>query len=161
MTRFAATATIALTIVAVLGMVLWTPVTAVQVTDENGNTIACVRTAPGDPVVLTFTHSMYGGDVTEIWTVGDGGLDRVRILTDNAASAEYYAWDGQVERAGQRFEVVTQPLHEPALLVRVDQIGRHRLTIGDRNIDLMAMVDTTAQVRIEPGQQPFWRGRAC
>lgn len=161
MTRQATIAICTMVIVVVTGMLLTTSVTAVRLVQEDGTILVCERTAPDDRVILTFTHSMYGGDVTEIWTTTEHGLDRQQMLTDNAAAAEYYAWDGRVERSGDRFLVVTQPLHEDVLVVRVDQIGRHRLTIGDEAFDLAAMVGSTAQVSIEPVSASLWQGSPC
>lgn len=162
MTRTATTAALLLAVVAIVSMGLTTSVTAVRVVrTEDRSVVACHRVAPGTRVDLTFTHSMYGGDVTESWRVAGDLLERVDILTDNAAAAEYYAWDGRVEHAGDRFRVVTAPLQEPALVVRVDRIGQHRLMIGEETLDLVSIIDGSAQVRIEPVSAPAWQGAPC
>jgi hypothetical protein len=162
MTRSATTTALLLVVVAIVSMVLTTSGTAVRVVrGDDGSVLVCQRVAPGTRVDLTFTHSMYGGDVTEAWSVSGDSLERVSILTDNAAAAEYYAWDSQVERSGDRFRVVTTPLQEPALVVRVDQIGQHRLMIENEIHDLWTTIGGTAQVRIEPVSAPAWRGIPC
>jgi hypothetical protein len=162
MTRSATTAALLLVVVAVVSLVLTTSATGVRVVrTDDGSILACHRVAPGTRVDLTFTHSMYGGDVTESWRVSGNSLERVGMFTDNAAAAEYYAWDGQVERAGDRFLVVTTPLQEPVLVVRIDQIGQHRLMIGDEAHDLSTTIGGSAQVRIEPVSAPAWRGIPC
>jgi hypothetical protein len=59
------------------------------------------------------------------------------------------------------FLVVTTPLQEPALVVRVDQIGQHRLMIEDEAHDLSTTIGGSAQVRIEPVSAPAWQGIPC
>jgi len=154
------TAIALLAVMSVAGL-LAQPSLAVRVTTGDGQRLACNRVAPGTEVILAFTHSMYGGDVTETWQVERSGLHRVSMVTDNAAAAEYYAWDGRIVRQGDRFEVTTDPLAIEQLVVRVDQIGRHRLTIGNHDLTLAAMVDESAQVRIDVLSGPALLGDPC
>ncbi len=117
------------------------PVTVVTMTTDEDSVLACRRMAPGATVTLAFTHSMYGGEVRETWRVDGSMLERVRIETDNAAAAEYYAFDGRVEWTESGFEVIVSPLTVEALPVRVDQIGQHRLRFGADEVSLSDRVD--------------------
>lgn len=160
MRRSFITAIVVLAVVMTGGMLL-TPVATVQLVTGDGEVLACQRVSPGTAVTLRFTHSMYGGDVTETWLADGDMLRRQSIVTDNAAAAEYYAWDGRVERHGDRFEVLAGPLSVAAIAVRVDQIGRHRISIGTTTHDLAAMVDGSAQVWIEPATALLVTGPPC
>ncbi len=131
----------ALVLAVALAGLLLQPVAVVRVTTADGDPIACRRVAAGAPVTLVFTHSMYGGEVRETWRVDGDALARVRIETDNAAAAEYYATDGAVERAGNGFVVVTPPLRLGELPFRIDEIGNHRLRVGDEEVALAELVD--------------------
>jgi hypothetical protein len=145
----------------IAGLLLSTPAQAVRFVLEDGTVIACAPAKPGTLVTITFTHSMYGGYVMETWAVADGVLDRQSILTENAAAAEYYAWDGRVERVGDAFEVVTEPLQEDELVIRVDQIGRHEVSVGRWVAPLSRTLAEPTQVRIMPIQQPWLFGSPC
>lgn len=142
--------------IVVLDGLLMTPVTLVAVTGEADHTMVCERVARDSTIALTFTHSMYGGDVTETYRpTGSATLLRTSILTDNAAAAEYYAWDGAVARTGERFEVMVSDQEFDAIPVRVDQIGKHRVTIDGDMFDLAAMVDGSAGVRLALVTRPL------
>ena len=143
------------TIVALAGLAM-TPVMLVAVTAEDDRAMVCERIGRDSTIALTFTHSMYGGDVTETYqpTVS-GTLLRASVVTDNAAAAEYYAWDGRVEPVGERFEVVVPDRAFAAIPVRVDQIGAHRLTIDGQTLDLAAMVDGSEGVRLALVTRPL------
>ncbi len=150
--------TIAIGLVAIVVMagLAMTPVTAVTVTAEDGQAIVCMRVDRESTIALTFTHSMYGGDVTETYRLTDSAtLLRTSILTGNAAAAEYYAWNGAVRVHGERFEVVVPDQEFTALPVRVDQIGQHRLTVDETSGDLAAMVDGSEGVRLSLVTRPL------
>lgn len=116
-----------------LGMLLMAtlqPATILRVETEEGYLALCRQIRTGAPITLTFTHSMHGGDVSETWALDDDArLIRQRIVTDNAAAAEYYATDGRVVRDGEGFTVLAGPFATDELIVRVDGIGNHRLTV--------------------------------
>lgn len=142
-------------IVAVAGL-LMTPVTVMTATGETGGVIACERVDRDATIALTFTHSMYGGDVTETYQPSDAGqLLRTSILTDNAAAAEYYAWDGAVEQNGGGFEVAVPDREFASIAVRVDRIGNHRLAIDQGTWFLASMVDGSERVRLSLATRPL------
>lgn len=142
MPRRIATASLVLVVAMLAGLAL-TPITLVVVSGEHGP-IACARTTVASEITLTFTHSMYGGDVSESFRRGENGtLDRTAILTDNAAAAEYYAWTGEVRTVGDRFEVVAPPASFTVLPFRIDHIGNHRLTVDGRTWHLAEGIEGT------------------
>ncbi len=149
-------AAIGLVAILVMAGLALTPVTLVAVTGERDRSMVCARAVRNSTITLTFTHSMYGGDVIETFQpTGAGTLLRTSILADQAAAAEYYAWDGQVEPIGERFEVVVPDQEFAALPVRVDQIGAHRLTIDGWRVDLATMVDGSEGVRLALVTRPL------
>lgn len=124
------------------------PALTLTATTDGGARLACARVSPGDALTLAFTHSMYGGDVRETYRVDDGRLARKRMVTDNAAAAEYYAWDGRVTRTDEGYEVIGPAFVTDDLVIRVDARGDHRLTAGGRTWRLADAVPGPTQVRI-------------
>lgn len=136
-----------------------TPVTVLRVTSPDRAIAMCASMRRGQVVTLVFRNSMFGGDVRETFEVaGDRLLLRTQVVTENAASAEYYAWDGRVEPVNDGFRVVVPPQAYASLTIRVDQVGRHRLRIGDREIALFPMVPGSAPARLDVTREPLiWR----
>ena len=77
------------------------------------------------------------------------------IETDNAAAAEYYATDGRVERTATGFAVIAPPLTVDALPIRIDQIGDHRLRVGNEEIALADRVDGSAGATMSTSWVPL------
>jgi hypothetical protein len=132
---------------------------------ETGATVFC-RSLPGsDQVALVFAHSMYGGDVREVYAAGrDGRLRRLEMTTANAAAAEYYAYDGAVTRVGDRFRVDVPPASYDELVVRVDRIGRHRLAWDGGEFDLLAAAGDRTPIALtveRPSLLDRLLGRGC
>jgi hypothetical protein len=118
-------------------------------TTESGATMVCMRVTPGTMMTLTFTHSMYGGDVREIYRVDrDGTLVRQRMVADRAAAAEYYATDGRVITTDDGYEIISPPFETGELVIRVDARGDQRLTVGATTWRLADAVAAPTQVRI-------------
>src|SRR5665811_504281 len=137
--------------IALVGLLLQ-PLTVVKVATADGAVLACRRIAPASVVTLVFTHSMYGGEVRESWRADGSRLARVRIETDNAAAAEYYATNGRVERTDHGFTLIAPPLEVGALAIRVDQIGKHRLRFGAEELSLSDQVDGSAAAEMSVTQ---------
>ena len=131
------------------------PVQVAEVRTDDGNVLVCHRTAPGGIVTLVFTHSMYGGEVRETWRVDGDGLDRVQIVTENAAAAEYYATDGRTRRVDGGVEVLALPAHVDTLPFRIDHIGNHRLRLDDEEISLASEVEESAGATLSAVQVPL------
>lgn len=142
---------VTLAVIALAGVSLQ-PVTVLTMTTDDGATLVCRRMAPASTVTLVFTHSMYGGEVRETWRADGAALGRVRIETDNAAAAEYYAYDGRVERTDTGFEVVVPPFRTDELPVRVDQVGRHRLRFGADEVSLAEQVNDSVAAMMSVSQ---------
>jgi hypothetical protein len=132
---------------------------------ESGATLFCERLARGERVALVFNHSMYGGDVREEYVAGgDGRLRRVQMTTANAAAAEYYAYDGRVTRVADRFRVDVPPASFDEVVVRVDDVGRHRLVYAGGEFDLLAAAGQGTPVRLAVvafGPLDRWFGEGC
>lgn len=131
------------------------PVQVLTVDTRDGDPLICRRMGRGDTVTLVFTHSMYGGEVRETWRVDGDALARERIVTDNAAAAEYYATDGAVRRVSGGYEVISTPVRADALPFRIDEIGNHRLRFDGVEIPLAERVDGSAGATIAASQVPL------
>ena len=155
MTRRTTIAILLVAVVVLLGSAM-APVSLVYIEGPDGASLVCGRVSNSTTIALTFTHSMYGGDVTEFYLVADGdGLIRTMILTDNAAAAEYYAWDGAVREVDDRFEVIVPDQLFGPLAVRVDAIGNHRLGIDGKLFSLAEIVDGSARVWLRIVTRPL------
>lgn len=107
------------------------------------------RRLPPDGFALAFDHSMYGGEVRERFVpTPDGRLRLLATTTANAAAAEYYAYDRSVVAEGGRFRIDAPPREFPAIVVRVDEVGDHRLLVGAETLDLVAAVGAGRPVRL-------------
>lgn len=148
-----------LAIVLVSGVGL-TPVSLLRVTSPDRAIAICDIVRRGDAITLIFRNSMFGGDVRETFEVtGDQSLLRTHVITENAASAEYYAWDGRVVPVDGGFQVVVPPQEYKDLTIRVDQVGMHRLRTGDREIALFSELQgsgpRSAAVRVRIVREPL------
>lgn len=131
------------------------PVTWLQATTDDGTRLACARAGEDTPVTLVFTHSMFGGNVAERYRLRDDGmLERQRIVTDNAAAAEYYATDGRIRQVDGGYEVLVSPFVTERLVIRVDARGDHRLGIGDRTYSLYDQLQASTRVTLEGRHGP-------
>ncbi len=144
----------------VLGIVLLAgallvPVTIVEVRPDDGQPVACHRLGSGETIDVSFTHSMYGGLVTEHWRADGSTLVRVRMVTENAAAAEYYAWDGRIQPVAGGYEVTGAAVQATELRVMVDDIGDHQLQIGSRSWPLAGLLDTPVPVGISVERRPL------
>lgn len=153
MTKLYHLGALVLTIVAIGALAQ--PVQVMAVATSDGRTLVCRRVDPGETVTLVFTHSMYGGEVRETWRVDGNHLDRVRIVTDNAAAAEYYAIDGKTRRVDGGFEVIVPPLRAGSLPFRIDHIGNHRLRFGGEEVSLASEVEGSAGATLTASQTPL------
>lgn len=129
--------------------------TWIRVTDVTGEiggaggTVIVCRPFPPDGVTLVYTHSMFGGDVRERFTPSGAMLRRVEMTTANAAAADYYAFTASVSRVGDRFLVEVPPAEYAEIVVRVDDVGRHRLVVGDETIDLLEASGQAHRIRLD------------
>ena len=142
------------------------PTLALVATDgDDGRVILCRPVREGDRVVLSYTHSMYGGDVREDYAATfDGQLRRLSMTTANAAAADYYAYTAKVVPEGGRFRVDVPPVSFQELVVRVDRVGQPRLTVGAETVSLFAAVGDDHRVRLAIERRAFWQrllGGAC
>ena len=148
-------------IVALLALMpfLATPSLALVATDgDDGRVILCRPVREGDRVVLSYTHSMYGGDVREEYAAtGDGRLRRLSMTTANAAAADYYAYTEPVVRDGERFRVVVPPASFRELMVRVDRVGKPRLTVVAETFSLFAAIGDDHCLRLAIERRPLWQ----
>ena len=113
---------------------------------------------PGEGVTLVYTHSMYGGDVHERFVPSGRSLRRVEMTTANPAAAEYYASTVSVTEVDGRYRVDVPPADYDEIVVRVADIGHHRLIVGDETFDLLALTGQAHRVRLDVVQKN-WRTR--
>ncbi|HET8521681.1 MAG TPA: DUF1850 domain-containing protein [Thermomicrobiales bacterium] len=132
---------------------------------DDGRVVVCEHVLIGEPIILTFTHSMYGGDVRETFIpTEDGRLQRIEMTTANEAAAEYYAYDAPVIREHGRFRVDVPPEMYEDVVIHVDHVGHHRLTVNGRQIDLLRRAGDEHDVQIQVrriGLKARLTGSAC
>jgi hypothetical protein len=102
---------------------------------------------------LAFSHSMYGGRVTEEYRLAGGApprLLRTAIRTENAGAAEYYARYGEFAPEGAGWRVAAPPLSLADLVLRVDRTGRPALRTGAATLPLLDLVADGHRLRLRP-----------
>lgn len=126
----------------------------IQVTTADGVVASCTRVSLNDDMTLQFTHSMFGGYVRETWRVTPNQhLSRVRFVTENPAAAEYYATEVTAFQTEDGWEVPGDTLQQSQLVVRVNQRGRHSLTINGTTVPLADLLPGSTQVSISVTRQ--------
>ena len=116
---------------------------------DAGNRVVVCRPFPDEGVTLVYTHSMYGGDVRERFVPAGRSLRRVEMTTANPAAAEYYASTVSVTEVDGRFRVDAPPAGYDEIVVRVDDVGHHRLIVGDVTFDLLSLTGQAHRVRLD------------
>lgn len=130
--------------VLMLGSAL-SPSQMIAVTTTDNESIVCRSIGRDSTITLVFTHSMYGGNVRETYAAAPGNrLRRTSIVTDNAASAEYYATDGRITRIDGGYMLLLPERTFDELTFRIDDIGKHRLIVDG---DLIALTDGSSRSR--------------
>jgi hypothetical protein len=134
------------------------PTFTLRVNDLTANrTVICAGISSGDALSLSFTHSMFGGEVREDYVVtGDGQLRRVSMTTENAAAADYYAYTVAVIPEAGRYRIDVAPTVLPEIVIRVDHIGHHVLIVESHRLDLLTLTGDRHQVRVTIERQSFW-----
>jgi len=127
------------------------PTTALAVTDRTeGGLVLCLVPRRHEAFTLSFTHSMFGGDVRETYSItSDARLQRQEITTANLAAAEYYAYTAGVSRAGARYRLDLPVAMFDRLNVLVDAAGQHRLSSGSKSFDLLVATGNGHQVELQ------------
>ena len=112
---------------------------------STGNVLGC-----GESMTLRFTHSMFGGDVAETYVASSTGVERTRLVTERAAAAEYYAWTEEVVPIEGGYEVRVAPHAFDTIVIRINEVGAHRLSVGeaDRPLNLRTLVGDGGRVRL-------------
>jgi hypothetical protein len=130
----------------------------IRVTDllDTGDRVVLCRPFPDDGVTLIYTHSMYGGDVRERFVPDGRSLRRVEMTTANPAAAEYYAMTVSVTEVDGRYRVDASPASYDEVVVRVDDVGHHRLVVGDETFDLLAVTGQAHRVRLDVVRKAPW-----
>lgn len=149
--------------VAALLPALLAPTPMLRAADVTGGRVVLCRPATA-PLVLAYTHSMFGGEVRETFVAADGGLRRVEMTTANAAAAEYYAYNRDVEEIGGRFRVVAPDVEFGEIVVRVDAVGDHRLIADETAVDLLKEAGDGHRVKLDAPDVPrlvAWLAGGC
>jgi hypothetical protein len=128
------------------------PALEVRILDQDGSRV--VGAMPLDAsreFTLSFTHSMYGGTVTETYEVlwdPTPQLRRTAVRTQHGGAAEYYARYGNFFQDGDGWIVDVPPLTLPSLQMRVDSIGQPELDSRRDRLALLSLVPDGSLVEI-------------
>ncbi|MGQ9674865.1 MAG: DUF1850 domain-containing protein [Chloroflexota bacterium] len=134
----------------ILGWFALAPVAVLEVIDlTSGTTLAEWTLEEGREFTISFTHSMYGAEVRERYRAGQNGLmERLEVATGSAAAAEYYAYTSPVTQREGRYVLSLPTLELREVVIRVDEVGRPVLTIGDSRLPLLEYAGDGHQVSI-------------
>jgi len=131
------------------------PGPVVTLTTGSGERIFCRSVAVSEPFALVFQHSVYGGEVREELKVQADRLLRTGMTTENAAAAEYYAYDGRVLPDADGFRVVVAPLPLDTLPVVLDRVGQHRLRFTDTEVAVTNPGDDPIRATLAVASSPL------
>ncbi|OGO41677.1 MAG: hypothetical protein A2Z04_04340 [Chloroflexi bacterium RBG_16_57_9] len=150
---------LALVVLAGLAFLGVRPAPAVEVRTADGRVLARWPLVEGQMLALTFTHSMYGGDVREVYRV-DAQRDLTLVeVTARQAALDYYALPVSTGTGEYRTATIERPLG--AIWVRADRIGQPRLAYGDRRISLVEAAGDGVAVYVGVAQlsgiERYWR----
>jgi hypothetical protein len=124
-----------------------------RVHPEGDGLAAVLPLEPAGTFTLHFTHSMYGGLVSERYEVTNVPAPRLRRLdvrTTNGGAAEYYARYGNFRQDAGQWVLDLPPLSLTSLRLRVDQTGRPELQTGARRTELMGLIPDGEVVELRP-----------
>jgi hypothetical protein len=132
---------LALTAVGAVGTVGEGGQVLVAVAADTGERLLVVPVEDGTPVTLAYTHSVERTPVRDRYVVRDGALVMTRM------EFESYGWglpaDADVELVNGTF-VAERNGSYAELTVVPGRLAGHRLIIGDRSVDLVALADGRA-----------------
>jgi hypothetical protein len=129
--------------------ILLTPSQRIVVRSGDESIEICRRIPDGERVGLTFTNSMFGGDVRETYVAAGDSLTRVGFWTEVAAAAEYYAWTRPIDIADGGYEVAVPDESFASVPVLIDEVGNYRLVVADEEFGLSGMVDSPVSIVLE------------
>lgn len=119
-----------------------------------GGRLLATLPLPDGAFTLVFTHSMYGGRVSERYRVDltdrQPRLVRSIIRTDNGGAAEYYARYGNLRQDAVGWRLDGPELVLPSLRLRVDRVGEPRLEADGRTFVLLDLLPDGGTVLLQP-----------
>jgi len=116
------------------------PAVEVRDVDDGGRVVQRLTTDSSGTFRLLFTHSMYGGTVSETYRVDGGTLERSEVRTENGGAAEYYAPLGNFHQEGADWVVDAGVMRLPRLYLSVTPIGKQAIAAGNTRIELGAIM---------------------
>jgi hypothetical protein len=128
------------------------PPTVLEVRDVD-DARAVVHRVPVPPdgvLTFEFTHSIYGGRVTEDYRLTNG-LRRMAVRTQTAGAADYYGHYGNVRRAEDGWIVDVAALDLDRLVIRVDDVGQPVLDVAGNRLALLELVPVGHRVELRLG----------
>jgi len=136
---------------ALVGVSLPTQQTLVVSETDTGDVVLQAPVDDGTRVALAYTHSVEQTPVVDTYRVRGQRLEMTRM------AFESYGWglpaDANVSREGGQF-VYDPPGTFETLTVQPGRIAGHRLTVGDRTVDLVARSDAQP-VRLTVVRRPL------
>lgn len=126
--------------------------TLMLVSPETGEVLYSAKVSQGDRIILSYTHSIYRIAVREEFLVHNSSLVLTRITMGDGATTETldqesaFMLGGSVVLVGQSRSVV-------GFRLRVGEVGRPTLDVGDSRIDLAGLVGVgnSVELRLRPG----------
>jgi hypothetical protein len=131
------------------------PTSVLEVLDgQRGFALVRLPIAPGQAFTLSYTHSMYGAQVQEVFRFEPGQGSVLEQVVSSPAALEYYGLTQATPLPGgmARASGLSRPLGE--VRVRVEGIGRPHLIYDGREIALEGLVAQGQAVRVRVARVP-------
>lgn len=119
---------------------------------ETGETFFRVKVGEGDRVVLSYIHSIYLIDVREEFLVRNSSLVLTKITMGDGETIETLDREGAFMLGGSVL-LIGQSRSVTAFRLRIGEVGRPSLEVGETRIDLasLAGIGEVVELRLKPG----------
>ena len=129
------------------------PAIEIRDLDDDGRLVRTISLDEAATFQLVFTHSMYGGAVSETYHVVQRSavhLERSTVRTATGGAAEYYALYGNMRQDADGWVVEVPRLALARLLVRAEPTGSPFLRVGARELPLFDLLPRGHLAELRP-----------
>jgi hypothetical protein len=115
--------------------------------EADGRRVATIPVTPASELRVSFSHSIYGSTVEEVFTAHAGSLQTERILYSEQRLAEFYGHESARYQNGA-WVVIPDRRSFDALDLRVSSASSMSLSFDSKVIILAEVVEAGAAVRV-------------
>ena len=122
--------------------------------DTRGADLACVHARVGQPLRVTYIHSIYRAPAAEEFVIGDGRLELVRLRSTSLPVLEYYARREPIQPFGAEHVIDVPSERHSELPVLVSALGQRTVHYDGRVWALAQIAADGDRVRLTVERAP-------